>query len=219
MRWRTGSSSQSWAGCSEPGEAPPNFTLDHFDGSAMGSISLPGSVVVLNVVNSVDTPVCDIQTRRVDDLFPGARVLTVSMDLPFAPARWTTAAGVTPAAVSSHRSEAFGRRYGLLIKEWRALQRSVFVIDGAGRRSSGTSTARDGPDQAERPLAGQLGSPPGIRRRAGSGTPSPFAATVGPPGNQPGRCCSKSTKCHAPCPWSGHGPSAGRCPGEEDDHR
>jgi len=120
----------------EPGEAAPPFTLDHFDGSAMAPISLAdqaGSVVVLNVVNSVDTPVCDVQTRRMDDLFPGARVLTVSMDLPFALARWTSAAGVTHPAVSSHRSEDFGRDYGVLIKEWRALQRSVFVIDGQGR--------------------------------------------------------------------------------------
>ena len=120
----------------QPGEPAPAFTLDHFDGTTMSSVSLDdlaGAVVVLNVVNSVDTPVCDIQTRRVDSLFPGAQVLTVSMDLPFALARWTAEAGVTHAAVSSHRSEDFGRDYGVLIKEWRALQRGVFVIDGGGR--------------------------------------------------------------------------------------
>ena len=120
----------------EPGAPAPDFTLDHFDGSAMRSISLrdlAGSVVVLNVVNSVDTPVCDVQTRRVDGLFPGATVLTVSMDLPFALARWTSAAGVGHPALSSHRSEDFGRDYGVLIKEWRELQRSVFVIDSQGR--------------------------------------------------------------------------------------
>ena len=120
----------------EPGGPAPDFTLDHFDGSAMSAVSLgdlAGSTVVLNVVNSVDTSVCDVQTRRVDDLFPGAKVLTVSMDLPFALARWSADAGVTHPAVSSHRSEDFGRDYGVLIKEWRALQRSIFVIDGAGR--------------------------------------------------------------------------------------
>lgn len=120
----------------EPGQPAPDFTLDHFDSSGMSAVSLHdllGSTVVLNVVNSVDTPVCDVQTRRVDELFPGAKVITVSMDLPFALARWTAAAGVTHSAASSHRSEDFGRDYGVLIKEWRALQRSIFVIDGAGR--------------------------------------------------------------------------------------
>lgn len=120
----------------QPGVPAPDFTLDHFDASGMTFLSLgdlAGSTVVLNVVNSVDTPVCDVQTRRMDDLFPGAKVLTVSMDLPFALARWTAAAGVSHPAVSSHRNEDFGRAYGVLIKEWRALQRSIFVIDGAGR--------------------------------------------------------------------------------------
>ena len=120
----------------EPGQPAPDFALDHFDSSGMSAVSLhdlAGSTVVLNVVNSVDTPVCDVQTRRVDDLFPGAKVITVSMDLPFALARWTAAAGVSHPAVSSHRSEDFGRDYGVLIKEWRALQRSLFVIDAAGR--------------------------------------------------------------------------------------
>lgn len=120
----------------EPGDPAPHFTLDHFDGSSMRFVSLAGlarAVLVLNVVNSVDTPVCDVQTRRVDSLFPGTTVLTVSMDLPFALARWTAAAGVSHPAVSSHRNEDFGRAYGVLIKEWRELQRSLFVIDRDGR--------------------------------------------------------------------------------------
>jgi thiol peroxidase len=118
------------------GEPAPAFALDHFTGSSMDTVRLAdlvGSTVVLNVVNSVDTPVCDIQTRKVDSLFPDARLFTVSMDLPFALARWTAEAGVTHAALSSHRSEDFGRNYGVLIKEWRAFQRAVFVIDGDGR--------------------------------------------------------------------------------------
>jgi thiol peroxidase len=134
----------------EPGDPAPDFALDHFTGSSMDTVrlgDLAGSVVVLNVVNSVDTPVCDIQTRRVDTLFPGARVLTVSMDLPFALARWTADAAVTHAALSSHRSEDFGRDYGVLIKEWRALQRSVFVIDPAGR----LAYAEYVPDQMHEP--------------------------------------------------------------------
>ena len=134
----------------EPGDPAPDFALDHFTGSSMDTVrlgDLAGSVVVLNVVNSVDTPVCDVQTRRVDSLFPGAKVLTVSMDLPFALARWTAEAGVTHPALSSHRSEDFGRDYGVLIKEWRELQRSVFVIDGHG----GLVHAQYVPDQNDEP--------------------------------------------------------------------
>src|SRR3954453_16395853 len=118
-------------GMLQAGEPAPDFALDHFTGSSMDTVrlaDLAGSVVVLNVVNSVDTPVCDVQTRKVDSLFPGATVLTVSMDLPFALARWTADAGVTHAAVSGHRSEDFGRAYGVLIKEWRALQRPPLLI-------------------------------------------------------------------------------------------
>jgi len=134
----------------EPGDSAPDFSLDHFTGSSMDTVTLAdlaGSVVVLNVVNSVDTPVCDVQTRRVDSLFPAAKVMTVSMDLPFALIRWTSAAGVTHPAVSSHRSEDFGRDYGVLIKEWRALQRSLFVIDRQGR----ISYAEYVPDQMHEP--------------------------------------------------------------------
>ena len=114
------------------GEPAPDFTLDHTNGP-VSLADLAGSTVVLNVVNSVDTAVCDIQTRRVDDLFPGAKVLTVSMDLPFALDRWTAAAGVSHPALSAHRSEDFGTSYGVLIKEWRMLQRAVFVIGPDGR--------------------------------------------------------------------------------------
>jgi thiol peroxidase len=60
-------------------------------------------------------------------------VYTVSMDLPFAQARWRSAESVEHGTLSSHRSEAFGRDYGVLLREWRLLQRAVFVIDGDGR--------------------------------------------------------------------------------------
>jgi thiol peroxidase len=54
------------------------------------------------------------------------------MDLPFAQARWQDAEHVTHQALSAHKSEQFGRDYGVLLKEWRLLQRAVFVVDGAG---------------------------------------------------------------------------------------
>lgn len=117
------------------GDLAPDFELDCLDGSGFRTVRLSdsvGYVRVLNVVNSVDTPVCDVQTKKLDWQLDGARLVTVSMDLPFAQARWAREAGVRHSPASSHRSEAFGRDYGVLIQEWRALQRSIFVIDGSG---------------------------------------------------------------------------------------
>jgi thiol peroxidase len=89
-------------------------------------------VRLLNVVNSLDTPICHIETKRWEterlSLPPVVQMYTISMDLPFALARWQGAEGTTHAALSGHRSEAFGVDYGVLIKEWRLLQRAVFVI-------------------------------------------------------------------------------------------
>lgn len=118
-----------------PGEIAPDFTLDHYDGETIRSVTLADSddsVRVLNVVNSLDTPICDIETRRWEQLradFPEGVVLTISMDLPFAQARWSQDADVGHQTLSSHRSEDFGRSYGVLIKQWRMLQRAVFVLD------------------------------------------------------------------------------------------
>ncbi len=125
----------------QPGEAAPAFTLEHFDAAAgaMRQVELgesAGQVRLLNVINSLDTPVCHTETRHWDqlrqDLPSNVVVYTVSMDLPFAQARWQTTEGTTHAALSAHKDEAFGRDYGVLLKEWRLLQRAVFVIDGAG---------------------------------------------------------------------------------------
>jgi thiol peroxidase len=126
----------------EPGDAAPDFTLEYLDAregalhqeSLAGSV---GSVRLLNVINSIDTPVCHVETRRWEDLrreMPkGVRVFTISMDLPFALERWYSAERVTHRALSAHRGEQFGIDYGVLIKEWRLLQRAVFVIDRANR--------------------------------------------------------------------------------------
>lgn len=119
----------------QAGDAAPDFALDSFDGETMRTVRLAdsaGSVRLLNVVNSLDTPVCHVETRRWEglraDLPDGVRVSTVSMDLPFAQSRWQQAENVHHQALSAHRDEAFGRAYGVLIKEWRLLQRAVFVI-------------------------------------------------------------------------------------------
>ena len=127
----------------KPGDAAPDFALDHFDPatSTMQTVRLgdtAGRVRLLNVVNSLDTPVCHVETQRLgampmEALPPEVCVYTVSMDLPFGQARWQAAEGVTHPMLSAHRSAQFGRDYGVLIQEWRLLQRAVFVIDGRDR--------------------------------------------------------------------------------------
>jgi thioredoxin-dependent peroxiredoxin len=124
------------------GMPAPGYALDTFDAEAgtLRTVHLTdsaGKVRVLNVVNSLDTPVCHLETHRWEDMLSGMRdgvvIQTISMDLPFAQARWRAAEGVEHQALSAHKSEQFGRDYGVLIKEWRLLQRAVFVIDGEGR--------------------------------------------------------------------------------------
>ena len=126
----------------QPGDPAPDFALEHFDPatSAMRTVRLAdsaGMVRLLNVVISLETPVCHVETRRWEslrrDLPPDVQMYTVSMDLPFAQARWLGAEGVTHQALSAHKDARFGRDYGVLIKEWRLLQRAVFVIDRADR--------------------------------------------------------------------------------------
>jgi thiol peroxidase len=125
------------------GDSAPDFALDALaPGEAVPrEVTLAGGagrVRLLHVVNSLDTPVCHVGAHRFEQLvagdrLPGVEVYTVSMDLPFAQARWRAAEGVGHEALSSHRSEAFGRAYGVLLREWRLLQRAVFVIDARGR--------------------------------------------------------------------------------------
>lgn len=96
-----------------------------------------GKVTVISVVPSLDTPVCDMQTRRFNteaaNLSKDVVILTVSMDLPFAQKRWCGAAGVERVTtLSDHRAAAFGKAAGLLIQELRLLARAVIVLDRQG---------------------------------------------------------------------------------------
>ena len=122
----------------QAGEAAPAFTLDHAEAmdAAVESVRLAdsaGTVRLLNVVNSLYTPVCHVETRHWEQLRanlpPEIQVYTISMDLPWSQAAWQAAQRVQHPSLSSHRSEQFGRDYGVLLKEWRLLQRAVFVID------------------------------------------------------------------------------------------
>ncbi len=138
------------------GDRAPGFRLACFDASdermlEVGLEDSDGEVRLLNVVNSLDTPVCHVETRRWEglrgDLPAGTTVYTISMDLPFAQARWQTTEGVTHESLSAHKNESFGRDYGVLLKEWRLLQRAVFVID----RNDRITYADYVPDQMREP--------------------------------------------------------------------
>jgi thiol peroxidase len=90
-------------------------------------------VRIFSVIPSLDTPVCDIQTKRFNEeagKLPGLNIYTFSMDLPFAQKRWCGAFGVDQVKmVSDHRDASFGTAYGTLIKELRILSRAIFVVD------------------------------------------------------------------------------------------
>jgi len=116
------------------GDTAPDFTALANDMSPVRFSSLSG-VRVVSVVPSLETPVCDAQTRRFNQAvgeLGGATVLTLSVDLPFTQARWCGAAGVDAVqTLSDYRDLAFGQAYGVVIKEFRLLARAVFVVDAA----------------------------------------------------------------------------------------
>ena len=119
------------------GQKAPDAKLVANDLSTVKLSSLAGKVRIIASVPSLDTPVCDMETRRFNEeagrLGDGLVVLTVSMDLPFAQKRWCGAAGVKNVqTLSDHREAAFGKAYGVLIKDVRLLARAVFVVDKNG---------------------------------------------------------------------------------------
>ena len=119
------------------GQAAPEATLLSNDLKPVRISDYRGKVVVISSVPSLDTPVCDMQTRRFNseavNLADDVIILTVSADLPFAQKRWCGAAGVERVTtLSDHRDVAFATAYGLLIKELRLLARSVLVLDRQG---------------------------------------------------------------------------------------
>ena len=120
----------------KPGDKAPDFKLVDNSLKDVRLADTGGQVRIISVVPSLDTPVCDAQTKRFNEeaaKLPGVDIYTVSMDLPFAQARWCAAAAVQHTTLSAHKSEDFGRAYGVLIQQWRLLQRAVFVVDRDGR--------------------------------------------------------------------------------------
>jgi thioredoxin-dependent peroxiredoxin len=119
------------------GAAAPDVEVLDNDLNPVKLSSYRGKILVIASVPSLDTPVCDLETRRFNDeaanLGADIEMLTISMDLPFAQKRWCGAAGVTRLqTLSDHRQAEFGMAYGVLIKELRLLARAVFIVDRQG---------------------------------------------------------------------------------------
>lgn len=116
------------------GNKAPDFTVLDSDLKEVKLQDFKGKIKVISVTPSLDTPVCDLQARRFNQEAAGfaenVAVLNISMDLPFAIARFCNAAGIDKVkTLSDHRDASFGTAYGVLIKELRLLSRSIFVID------------------------------------------------------------------------------------------
>lgn len=115
------------------GEKAPEFKVLANDLSEVTLADSKGQVRLISVVPSIDTGVCDAQTRRFNEeasKLGNVKILTVSVDLPFAQKRWCAAAGIENVqTVSDHRELSFGEAYGVAIQELRLLARAVFVVD------------------------------------------------------------------------------------------
>lgn len=118
------------------GDKAPAFTVIANDLSTFDSASVAGKKLIISSVPSLDTGVCDAQTRRFNQEavnLDGVTVLTISMDLPMAQKRWCGASGLENViTLSDYRDANFGPAYGVLNKDWRLLSRAVFVVDSTG---------------------------------------------------------------------------------------
>ncbi|GAK12934.1 LOW QUALITY PROTEIN: thiol peroxidase [Geomicrobium sp. JCM 19039] len=118
------------------GEQAPNFTVLNASLEEKSLEDYRGQVVAMSVIPSIDTGVCEQQTKRFNEevaQLQGVHVLTISADLPFAQKRWCAAAGVENLTMlSDHRDFSFAESFGVGMKELRLLARSVFVLDCNG---------------------------------------------------------------------------------------
>ncbi len=119
------------------GQPAPDCEVIANDMTPVNLSSFKGKVCIVCSVPSLDTSVCDMETRRFNKeagrLGANVVVLTISMDLPFAQKRWCGAAGIKNVqTLSDYRDASFGKAYGVLIKELRLLARAIFVVDKKG---------------------------------------------------------------------------------------
>jgi thiol peroxidase len=119
------------------GDAAPDFHVVDNGLKPVDLASTGTGVRIFSVVPSLDTPVCDAQTKRFNEeagKLPNVTIYSFSMDLPFAQKRWCGAYGVDHVKmVSDHRDGSFGQAYGTLIKDLRILSRAIFVVDSQNK--------------------------------------------------------------------------------------
>jgi thiol peroxidase len=115
------------------GEPAPDCALTANDLSEVKLSSFKGKKIIISVVPSLDTPVCDLQSKRFNKeavSLPDTVILTVSMDLPFAQKRWCGMTGSDKIkTLSDYRQASFGQAYGVLIENLRLLTRAIFIVD------------------------------------------------------------------------------------------
>lgn len=117
------------------GDPAPDFTVVNNELQPVKLSDLKGQVVVLSAVPSLDTPVCEMQTKNFNEKAASlnAKVLTISLDLPFAQKRFCSSFNIENVTVlSDYKDRSFAQTYGLLIQELALIARSVFVIDKQG---------------------------------------------------------------------------------------
>ena len=115
------------------GDSAPDFSVVDDSLKDVNLAATGAGTRIFSVVPSLDTPVCDAQTKKFNEEaanLKGVDILTVSMDLPFAQKRWCGAFGVDKVKMlSDHKDGSFGSNYGTLIKELRIESRAIFVVD------------------------------------------------------------------------------------------
>jgi len=115
------------------GDKAPDFEAVDNGLKAVTLATTGDGIRIFSVIPSLDTPVCDAQTKRFNEeaaKLPNVSIYTVSMDLPFAQSRWCGAFGVDKVKmISDHRSGSFGEHYGTMIKDLRIESRAIFVLD------------------------------------------------------------------------------------------
>jgi thiol peroxidase len=123
------------------GQQAPSFKAHRFADGQMTEVTpetLKGKPTIISVVPSLDTPVCQKQTKNFNQQLAAygdkINAITVSLDLPFAMNRFCGAEGITSLkSVSDYQDRSFGQNWGMLIEELKILARGTFVLDANGK--------------------------------------------------------------------------------------